>query len=104
MESTPLTVFVNVTSTHIPYTSAGKQAIAMEEEIFNEVRFGIMETCRGLKRYMDSKRRAYRKKQRIDSLLKYAPETSKAISRLTGRDTDKVKNLFIKLIEKNMRR
>jgi len=100
LESTPLTVFVNVTSTHIPYTSAGKQAIAMEEEIFNEVRFGIMETCRGLKRYMDSKRRAYRKKQRIDSLLKYAPETSKAISRLTGRDTDKVKNLFIKLIEK----
>ena len=75
-------------------------AIAMEEEVFNEVRFGIMDTCRGLKRYMDSKRKAYRKKQRMDSLLKYAPETSKAISKLSGRDTDKVKNLFIKIIEK----
>ena len=100
VESTPLTLFVNVTSTHIPYTSAGKQALAMEEEIFNEVRFGIMDTCRGLKRFLSSKRRAYQKRQRIDSLLKYAPETSKAISILTGNDTDNVKNLFVKLIEK----
>jgi len=100
LESTPLTLFVNVTSTHIPYTSAGKQAIAMEEEVFNEVRFGIMDTCRGLKKFLYSKRRAYQKKQRKDSLMKYASETSKAISKLTGKNTDKVKNLFIKIIEK----
>jgi len=99
-DSTPLTLFVNIVSTHIPYTSAGKQAVAMEEEIYNEIRFGIMDACRGLKRFLSLKRRAYQKKQRKESLMKYAPESSKALSKLTGENPDKVKDLFIKLIEK----
>jgi DNA topoisomerase-6 subunit B len=100
IDSTPLTVFVNVTSTHIPYTSAGKQAVAMEEEIFNEIRYGIMDACRSLRKFLRSKRRAYQKQKRRDSLLKYTPETSKAISRLTETDSETIKSLFTTLVEK----
>ena len=100
IDSTPLTLFVNVTSTHIPYTSAGKQAVAMEEEIYNELRFGIMDACRSLRKFLRTKRKAYQKQKRRDSLLKYTPETSKAISRLTGTDSDSVKTLFTALVEK----
>ncbi len=100
VERTPLTVFINVTSTHIPYTSAGKQAIAAEEEIYNELRYGIMEACRSLKRFLSSKRKAHRQKKRKKSLERYAAETSKAISKLTGGNEEKIEELFDKLIEK----
>ncbi|MEA1993476.1 MAG: DNA topoisomerase VI subunit B [Euryarchaeota archaeon] len=99
-DKTPLTVFVNVTSTHIPYTSAGKQAIAMEEEIYDETRYGIMEACRHLKRFLSSKRKAYRRKRRKKSLTRYALETSRALSKLTGEEIDTVKNFFVKIIDK----
>ena len=84
-DKTPLTVFVNVVSTHIPYTSAGKQAVAREEEIFAEIRNGIMDAGRSLKSFLRGKRRAYEKKKKRDTLRKYAPETAGALNTLLKR-------------------
>ncbi len=81
-DKVPLTVFINLVSTHIPYTSAGKQAVAQEEEIFSEVRNGIMDACRSLKSFLGGKRRAYERKKKQDTLRKYAPETASALSNL----------------------
>lgn len=81
-DKTPLTVFVNLVSTHIPYTSAGKQAVAQEEEIFSEVRNGIMDACRSLKSFLRGKRRKHERKKKMDTLQRYAPETAAALSGL----------------------
>ena len=81
-DKTPLTVFVNLVSTHIPYTSAGKQAVAQEEEIFSEIRNGIMDAGRSLKSFLRGKRRLYEKKKKRDTLTKYVPETAAALSNL----------------------
>jgi DNA topoisomerase-6 subunit B len=81
-EKTPLTVFVNLVSTHIPYTSAGKQAVAKEEEIYSEVRNGIMDACRSLRKFLRGKRRKYERKKKQNTLRMYAPETAAALSRL----------------------
>lgn len=81
-EKIPLTVFVNLVSTHIPYTSAGKQAVAREEEIFSEVRNGIMDACRSLKSFLRGKRRKFERKKKRDTLQKYVPETAVALSGL----------------------
>lgn len=78
-DKTPLTVFINLVSTHIPYTSAGKQAVAQEEEIFSEVRNGIMDGCRSLKSFLRGKRRKFERKKKMDTLRKYVPETSTAL-------------------------
>jgi DNA topoisomerase-6 subunit B len=81
-DKTPLTVFVNIVSTHIPYTSAGKQAVAQEEEVFSEVRNGIMDAARSLKSFLRGKRRLYEKKKKRNTLRKYVPETAVALSNL----------------------
>ncbi|MBU7044512.1 MAG: DNA topoisomerase VI subunit B [Theionarchaea archaeon] len=81
-DKTPLTVFVNVVSTHIPYTSAGKQAVAQEEEVYSEVRNGIMDAGRSLKSFLRGKRRLYEKKKKRDTLRKYVPETATALGNL----------------------
>ena len=38
VEKMPLSIFVNVSSVHIPYTGSGKESIAQEEEIIEEIR------------------------------------------------------------------
>jgi DNA topoisomerase-6 subunit B len=81
-DKTPLTVFVNLASTHIPYVSAGKQAVAKEEEIFSEVRNGIMDACRSLRSFLRGKRRKYERKKKRDTLEKYVSETADALSQL----------------------
>ena len=81
-EKTPLTVFVNLVSTHIPYTSAGKQAVAQEDEIFSEIRNGIMDAGRSLKSFLGGKRRAHEKRKKRDTLAKYVPETASALTHL----------------------
>ncbi len=81
-DKTPLTVFVNLVSTHIPYMSAGKQAVAQEEEIFSEIRNGIMDAGRSLKLFLGGKRRAHERRKKIDTLRKYVPETASALNGL----------------------
>ncbi len=97
-DKTPLTVFVNVVSTHIPYTSAGKQAVAKEEEIFSEVRNGIMDGGRMLKSFLRGKRRAYEKKKKRDTLRKYVPETAAALNRLLQKKKSSADTIEKKLL------
>lgn len=99
-EQIPLTVFINLTSTHIPYTSAGKQAVANIEEIFQEMRFGIMEASRHLKRFLAGKRRQYERQKKMDTLKRYIPETSEALSKLISGDEKIIEDLFYSIVSK----
>ena len=100
-DKTPLTVFVNLVSTHIPYTSAGKQAVAQEEEIYSEIRNGMMDAGRMLKSFLRGKRRAHEKRKKIDTLRKYAPETAAALSKLLKmKNSSKIEDKFYAVIGK----
>ena len=100
-DNAPLTIFVNLVSTHIPYTSAGKQAIANEEEIYNEIRFALMEAGRSLSRYLSGKRRAHEKLTKKKTLLRYVVETSNAIGNLIkSEDKSKIINALTDIVEK----
>lgn len=97
----PLTVFINLVSTHIPYTSAGKQAVASEDEIFSEIRNGIMDAGRSLKSFLRGKRRAHEKKKKRDTLRKYVPETAAALGDLLKKKkSSKIEEKFYKIIGK----
>ena len=100
-DSIPLTVFVNLVSTHIPYTSAGKQAVASEDEIFSEIRNGIMDAGRSLRSFLRGKRRAHEKRKKRDTLRKYVPETAAALSSLLKKKgSSKVEQKFYAIIGK----
>jgi DNA topoisomerase-6 subunit B len=95
-ENSPSTVFVNLISVHIPYTSAGKSAIADEEEIVTETKLALQDVARRLGTYIIQKRREEDKKEKRKVFAKYAPEVVKALVHTTGADA--------KLLQKNLDR
>jgi len=92
VDKSPLTIFINLVSTHVPYTSAGKQAIAYEEEVFYEVRNAIMDAGRALSRFLSGKRKLYEKKSKMKTLFKYVPDTADSLARLASGDKEKISN------------
>lgn len=93
-EDIPVTILVNFTSIHVPYTGAGKESISEEDEVIKEIRLALMDTARRLGKYVSGQRRMYEKDRRLKEFLKYIPETAKAVAKLSG---EKEKEIFDKL-------
>ena len=73
MDNAPLTVFINIISTQIPYLSTGKQSISPEEEIVTEVRQAAMTLARKLQKHLRSKKAAKEKAMRSKIFEDYLP-------------------------------
>ena len=99
-ENSPITVFVNVVSTYIPYTSAGKQSISAEDEVIKEIRMAIMDVGRKFQMYHSRKRRDIEREARLNTLLKYSTELALAVSKITGTDEKKLLDKLDKLVRK----
>jgi len=100
-ENSPLTVVVNVSSTHIPYTSAGKQSIAPEKEIIKEIKIALQEAGRKFMRFHSKKQRAHEKEMRRKTLLKYSGELAFALATITGRNEAEIYgNLSVSIEER----
>ncbi|OQX21080.1 MAG: DNA topoisomerase VI subunit B [Candidatus Altiarchaeales archaeon A3] len=98
-DNSPVTIFVNVVSTYIPYASAGKQSISFEEEIFKETKYGLMDLGRDIGEYISKKKNAETEKTRLKILKGYAMPCSEAVSILTGKDHTEIFAKFNKVIE-----
>ncbi|MCK4491740.1 MAG: DNA topoisomerase VI subunit B, partial [Candidatus Altiarchaeales archaeon] len=101
-ESAPFTVFVNLVSTHVPYTSAGKQSVAGEKTIIGEIRFALMEVGRKFQRYHSQKRKALEKEAKRQALLKYSAELAAALAKLTDSDEKEILKQLRELINKKL--
>jgi DNA topoisomerase-6 subunit B len=95
--SSPLTLFVNVASAYVPYTSAGKQSIADEPEILAETRAAIMEAARELRHFLHRKIRLKERKERAEFFEKYLPVIALKAARLAGTEVPDVNPLLKKI-------
>ena len=86
IENLPLTILVNLSSVHIPYTSAGKQAIADEDEIVEEIRKALMTAVRSLGIHLSKQRHLEIKMKKRSIFLNYAKEIAEGLHLLTGRN------------------
>ena len=96
LDNVPVTIIVNVTSSYVPYTSAGKQAISDEEAIRKEVALALMEVGRNVSGYIRRKAKKGEKAAKRATLLRYVPEVAKAVAGLSG---DEKKGLELKLLD-----
>ena len=80
--SSPMTLFINIASAYVPYTSAGKQSVAEEPEIYEEVRGAIMDVARELKRHLYRKIRIKERQQRAGVFEQYLPVIAKKAAAL----------------------
>lgn len=72
-ENNPVTLFINIISTQVPYLSTGKQSIAPEPEIVAEVRQATMVLARKLQKHLRAKRAAKEKEARSKIFEDYLP-------------------------------
>ncbi|HID09597.1 TPA: DNA topoisomerase VI subunit B, partial [Candidatus Micrarchaeota archaeon] len=99
-----IVIFVNIVSTHIPYVSAGKQAIADVPEVVAEIRNALMEAGRRIKEYTSkvSQLRELLAKKRI--LDHYLPELSSALARILDRKPEDIQSVLSSALEERYRR
>lgn len=93
-EKTPVTLFINIVSSHVPYTSAGKQSVAEEPEVYEEVRQAIMAAARKLRRYLREKIKKRERRERANLFEKYLPIISQKAADLIGEDPPAVDSLI----------
>ncbi|RLI86158.1 MAG: DNA topoisomerase VI subunit B [Candidatus Altiarchaeales archaeon] len=102
-ENSPITLFINLISTYVPYTSAGKQSIAHEREIVKEIKFALMDIGRKFQMFHSKKRRAIEKEARRQLLLKYSTELALGLAKLTEKDDEKILKELTALIEEKLK-
>ena len=73
LDNTPLTLFVNIISTQVPYLSTGKQSVSPEPEIVNEIRQSTMKLARKLQKHLRAKKAAKEKEKRSKVFEDYMP-------------------------------
>ncbi|MEM4137780.1 MAG: DNA topoisomerase VI subunit B [Candidatus Anstonellaceae archaeon] len=83
IEHSPLTIFVNFVSVHVPYISTGKQAISPEEEILQEIKYALMDCARRLQSYISGVNREREIQSRKNVILRYVSEVSKDLAELS---------------------
>jgi len=103
VEKAPLTVLVNFISVHIPYTGAGKQAIADEDEVMEEIRLALMQSGRKAGRYILGKRREQEKQMKRELFYKYIPEVAAALHHLTGTAKETLQKKLEKMVLDKLR-
>lgn len=98
LDNAPLTVFIHILSVHIPYTGAGKQAVADEEEVMEELRLALMDTGRKIYRYVAMKKREEEKQQKRKLFMKYAAEVAYGLQELTKEKKDVIEKKLLQIV------
>ncbi len=98
-EEEPIAVLVNLVSVHVPYTSAGKQAISNEEDVMEEIKFALREASRGVQKYLAGKRRAHESANKRKVITRYTQQLASDLATLSGEKKDEIEKQLMKIIE-----
>ncbi len=98
-EKLPISIFVNFTSVYVPYTGAGKLAIAQEEEIIAEIRNALMECARSVSSYLHGMQRAALQEERRAIFFRYLKEVAQVLSEITGKEKTVLEEKLRKIAE-----
>ncbi len=96
----PISVFVNISSVYVPYTSAGKQAVSDEDEVMQEIKNAIMEAARDLQRYLSGIHRDRDRVERKKAIMRYVSQLSKDLPDLAAKGkSSEIEKKLVHLIE-----
>ena len=97
----PIVVLVNLVSVHIPYTGAGKQAIAEEQEIMDEIKNAVMEAARKIQIHISGKRREKDIEQKKKLIMRYVEQLSGDLTKLADeKNEEQIKKELLSIVEK----
>lgn len=102
LENTPITIFVNMISTQVPYLSTGKQSIAPEPEILHEVRQATMKIARKLQKYLRAKKAAKEEAMRSKIFEDYVPIIIKESAKLAETEVPEFQEVLAKVTRRSL--
>lgn len=100
LDNSPVTIFVNIVSTNVPYLSTGKQSVAPEPEILHEVRQATMKIARSLQKYIRAKKAAKEEALRSKVFETYVPAILKEAAKLAEKDVPEYDAILAKVTRK----
>jgi len=86
IDAQPVSIFVNVSSIYIPYSGVGKEAIAQIDELIDEIKLALMDTARGLQRYMSGKAHMHEEASKYNTIMRYTKQLANDLSSISGTD------------------
>jgi DNA topoisomerase-6 subunit B len=101
LEAQPVSIFVNLSSVHVPYSGVGKEAVAKEEEIIEEIKLAVMDAARGVKDYIRGKEHVKFESGRYRTTMRYAKQLADDLHSLTGADQKRMEEKIEKLVAKH---
>ncbi|MCL5430058.1 MAG: DNA topoisomerase VI subunit B, partial [Candidatus Marsarchaeota archaeon] len=101
MDAQPISVFVNMSSTHIPYSGVGKEAVSKEDEIIEEIKLAVMEAARGVQHFIRGKEHASFEANRYKATMRYAKQLAGDLGELTGNSPNKIEDELERLVAKH---
>ena len=102
LDNTPLTIFVNMISTQIPYLSTGKQSIAPEPEILHEVRQATMKVARKLQKHLRAKKAAKEEALRSKIFEDYVPVIIRESAKLAETEVPEFQEVLAKVTRRSL--
>ena len=101
IDNQPVSILVNVSSAHIPYSGVGKEAVAQDEEIIEEIKLAVMEAARGVQRYISGKVRLHEESTRYNTIMRYTKQLARDLHEITGKDEKKLEKNIVELVAKH---
>jgi len=102
LDNVPLTIFVNMISTQVPYLSTGKQSIAPEPEILQEVKQATMEVARKLQKHLRAKKAAKEEAMRSKIFEDYVPVIIRESAKLAETEVPEFKEVLAKVTRRSL--
>ncbi len=96
----PVSVLINVSSVYVPYSGVGKQAVAKEDDIIEEIKLAVMDCGRILQRYLSGVRKMELQETRYKTIMRYIKQLSSDLSEITETDQKDIEASLKTLIEK----
>ena len=101
MDMQPVSVFVNISSVHIPYSGVGKESVSQEEEIIEEIKLAVMDAARGLQHFIHNKEKLSMYANKYKTIMRYTGQLSKDLASLTGKKPDEIRSTLEKIVAKH---
>lgn len=103
-EKSPISILVSVCSVYIPYSGVGKQSVAQEEEIMEEIRLAVMDSLRILQRYLSGVRQRTSAETKYKTIMRYVSQLAGDLGELTGMKGETIEQSLKTLIEKKYKK
>tara|TARA_B100000902_G_scaffold757_1_gene1045 strand:- start:33029 stop:35125 length:2097 start_codon:yes stop_codon:yes gene_type:complete len=94
----PAAVLIHLASTNVQFTSEAKEAVADNEEVFEEIRKAMLEVGRGLRNHLKKSSQRKKAQEKFDLINIILPEISKKTSQLLGRQEPDLSPVITKIM------